>query len=143
MDLAEYYKSTDTSVSPVELTGEKLFIVTGGAPRNTSWYQKILRAVPPFFLAEKPQEIRYVLNFSESYSKYGTYTDGTAGYSISTQVTIKDTSDGSILFSKTYTELPPENTTLLGDVYGVRDFTEDLHADILPELEKIFPIYWE
>ncbi|MDR1663575.1 MAG: soluble NSF attachment family protein [Clostridiales bacterium] len=142
-ELAEYYKSTDASVSPVGLTGEKLFVVTGNAPRNTSWYHKILRAVPPFFLAEKPEEIRYVLNFSESYAKYGTYTDGAAGYIVSTQVTLKDTSDGSILFSKTYDELPPEKTTLIGDVYGIRDFSEDLRVDILPELEKIFPVYWE
>ena len=152
--LDEYFSKTDGSISPVDINSNLLYINRSNSPANTeyrqgsSWYKILWSYIPPFYLAEHPEEVRYVLNLSESHTYYGTYNNGSIGYSTETLVTIKDTKTGELLFSTYYSQEPlnsfevPETATISTEIYGSSDFRKEIEDDILPVLERIIPIYY-
>ena len=136
-----YYYKTDTSKSPVEVTGTGLYINSGAAKYGAgSLANYVFNDVPVFFLADSPEKVRYVMNFDCSAKYYEKYDDGTTGYETTVTITIKDTADGQILFSKSYITPPPYQTRIKGDVYPGFDFLEKGGADVSVYESEIRPV---
>ena len=71
-------------------------------------------SVPPFFIAEELDEIRYVLTYIENYEHAFDYNNGTVGYAAKTIVRLKDIAKGKVLFSKEYKNMPPTSVGYSG-----------------------------
>ncbi len=108
--LFEYYRKTDDSVSPVDVSGEGIYINTADAPRCTIDY---LIGVFPFAYATEPEDIRYIVNFSQEHSYHAMYDNGTKAYVTFTTITIKDTKTGEILLSNEHMTMPSDTITYL------------------------------
>jgi len=107
--------------------------VTGGKLHaNEFWiFADILRYIPSGFIAEEPEDIRYVLHMSDrTYTYYGTYDTGTRGYSTTVHITLTDTITGDVLFSRSYTENPPHQITTQG-------IPESVQANITFQAEAV------
>ena len=143
--LENYYAKTDNSVSPVEVTGTGIYVNTTKARETRRNCLKIISFFPPSCLADAPENVRYVLIFTEEYSYYGTYTDGTEGYVTTINAVLKDTATGKIIYRNRFTSNPPDSVYIQfnpDNVYGNWDrIGNDFIPDILPALEKIFTIY--
>ena len=143
--LSGYYALTDHSVSPVKVTGTGLYVNCENATKNTSLldlYGILHKYIAPCCFAAKPEDVRYVLSFSESYEFYLSYNNNTKGYSTTTLVTLKDVMTGEILFQGKYVAKPPGTAPLRNiDEYGKYDFTDAMKNDILPVLSSLLIVY--
>lgn len=154
----EYYAGKSDSACPVEVTGNKLYINrlrmhdNGVGYITGEWYDIALHSVPPVFLAEKPEEIRYILYCSESSVQQGVHAyDRETGAAVShyyktiAEFIVKDTVTGDIVLSRTYEVLPKRNMgsnniSLQSNIYGESSFKEELKNEILPALNSIIPV---
>ena len=133
--LEDYYTRQDTSISPVAVTGNGVYI------QDSLSDYAICRNLYPNQIASSPETVRYVINRSESYIYRFTYDNGTKGYATNNRVVIKDVATGKIFFSKTYTSEPATYITGYGvynDTYASP--TEDTD-EILSELGNIIPLH--
>ena len=145
--LEEFYTTTDASISPVEVIGTGIYVnITKAEKTGASYRDRIIRAFPPSYLADTPENVRYVFLFTEKYSYFSTYTDGTKGYTTTTSVTLKDVATGEIIYTNQFTAKPSESVITSkwgeGDTYG-NDCPLDFKKDILPALEKIFTTLYD
>lgn len=107
---------------------------------------QIYHDIPVFFLADSPEKARYIMDFTGTVKYFGTYSDGSDGYSTTINVKIKDNTTGELLLSKSYSAEPPSDGNLpKGNIYATHDFLktggDDLSVygrDIRPVLEKLF-----
>ncbi len=94
----------------------------------------------PFDYADKPEDIRYIVKFTEYVGFYGTYDDGTSGYTTYISVTLKDIVDGKTLFEELYSVDPPKKAPRNGlDSYGKFTGDEAFTDDLKQVLYEIFP----
>ena len=144
--ISDYYSSGDNSVSPVELTGNGMFLNYIVAPRGEARtpyfydqiYEDLFTSVPAHFIANKPEHVRYLLLINEYYEYFGRYDNGTSGYKAIVKVMFKDTASGEILLAKTYEFDPPSRTTATArDTYAspslnriVSDFRELIESAV-------------
>jgi len=146
LGISDYYSSGDNSVSPVELTGNGMFLNYIVAPRGEARtpyfydqiYEDLFTSVPAHFIANKPEHVRYLLLINEYYEYFGRYDNGTSGYKAIVKVMFKDTASGEILLAKTYEFDPPSRTTATArDTYAspslnriVSDFRELIESAV-------------
>jgi len=142
--LKEYFYVTDASVSPVEVTGDKLYIIQEsekdefGEHRHMYW--GFQNNIAPCCMADKPEDIRYVLKFYESYTHTLDYNNNTKGYTTHITATVKDVVTGGILYSFKASAPPPQQVTGYGAgsyTYGKLQNTEGFITDILNALESL------
>lgn len=135
----------------MEVTGKGIYVhvAAAGTQQFTSNNMKnqILQDVPIFFIAEKPENARYIVVIDASYSRYGKYTDGSSGYTTSAKVSINDALTGKRLLSKTYKERPPYSKNWgSGDSYGSYNLLgtgNGYEKDVKPYLMKLAAAYSE
>ena len=147
--LADYYNKTDSSIAPVKVSGKGIYINKSNSPRNDSWYNRVKDRINPFSLADSAEVALYVLNFTESYSYYGSYDIGALAYELALYVTLKNVATGEIVFQKTYTAIPPwtirRYVNNVYDEYATYYFDDDeIKANILPALSRAgIVVYYE
>ena len=150
---AEYLALTDDSISPTPVDGNGLYLHMENNFPVHAFYADTREHSPinidldgilsPFYLAGRPDQIRYVLSIVQNYIQYGTYTDNSVAYQIDGQVTLKDTKTGRILMAKTYTAKPETKVVQKDKRTGILDYGPESTAfkrDILPALKKIYPL---
>lgn len=134
------YIRADSSISPVAVTGIGLYISNIVEPK---WILNIYRWMPEsqlFLFADRPENARYSLMTITSHSLYGTYDNGTKGYSTTVEVLIKDVSTGGMLFRNSYTADPPHTAPRTNtDTYAEYDFSRALE-DTFSVLEQLYPV---
>lgn len=145
--LNEYYNLTDSSISPVEVSGDKLYITyegdKGEVIENLFSLMDIRdKHIAPCCLALEPESIRYVLKFQESYTFAFSYSNNTKGYTSIISATIKDVVTGEILYSFEASVDPPrmvEGQRANSDTYGRfgDGFNEAIGNDLLVSLENL------
>ena len=139
MRLADFLSRTDNSVSPVSVAGNGIYIIP---PERVSYgNNNILFRIAPNCMASKPEDIRYVMSFSQSYEYCFTYDDGTIGYTCITIVTIKDVSSGEILFNMKFSDDPPRSVYFYysqnrTDTYGTFSFNNIRSDYLVPVLTE-------
>ena len=135
--LREYYNNSNNSVSPVNVTGNGLYTYFN-SPQNMHHIAKTYmehQKIAPWCLADSPEDVRYVLTVIDTYSYFGTYDNGTKGYSTSTQLTLRDTFTGEYLFYQAYRSDPPRTTARTDkDTYGSISLSDIIMEEILPIL---------
>jgi len=143
--LEEFYTRTDASISPVKVIGIGIYINITKAKKTGERCRDIVRYFPPSYLADTPENVRYVLLFTEKYSYFGTYTDGTKGYVITIRVTLKNVATGKIIYTNQFTENPPDSAYIPlnpEDIYGGNNrWFSNFVDDISPTLKNIFALY--
>lgn len=148
---ADFLNSAKAAKSPVEVTGKGIYVYVAAAGSQKSASQslktRILQDVPFFFIAEKPENARYIVVIDASYSRAGKYTDGAAGYSTSAKVYVHDTLTGKRIWNKSYKARPPKTKYWgSGDAYGSYSFLgagNGYEKDIKNYLEKLATTYKE
>lgn len=148
--LADFYAAMDDSTSPVEVTASKLYINGANSFQRSNWYEGIQLAVPPFYLAATPEEIRYVFNVSHDTAGTvaGWYNRETgnkvASYdSLYTLVTLKDVTTGELLFVQEYTNAPKinyGNEAFTGSKTGQFKLTDEIREEILSAIGQVVPV---
>jgi hypothetical protein len=123
-ELEDYYAQTTAGKAPIEITGNELYIVpftyadTGLAVGTDDMSSEIFTfsstVGTPLYMhyASKPEEARYLINYSGTASRYCTYTfDGltatTIGYSVDITLYLKDCKTGEILYTQSFSADPP------------------------------------
>lgn len=134
--------NSDSEIDPIKITGSGFFIDARNAPHAGVSYRSF--CISPFSIAITPEELRYKINVSQSFSYAGFYTGYAGGmctndaYKTITTITIKDLVTGKILLSKRFYDDPPFSKEAGGDAYGYFSLTDErLEKDIKPILAKI------
>jgi len=139
--LTDYYSKADRSISPVKVTGKGIYINV----EDDMGKDEIKYKIPPCYIADSPESVRYVYCHYTTSSYYGRYTDGTSGYTRYYHFVLKNAASGQILFEKSFSFNPPYSTSQRGDVYGswskTDDFLTSLNRDILPAIKRVVPLY--
>jgi len=110
----------DKEPSSVSITGTGVYLCVTGAAIPNLWDIYI----PPFFIANKPENARYVLFQDISYKYYGKYDNGTVGYSTTAHMVLKDNQTGEWLAEETHSYDPPTSAPKT---------KTDEHAAVWPE----------
>lgn len=135
--LYEYFSSGGAFISPVDVTGNGIYIIIDPTQimHHISRIYLEHEKIAPWCLADKPEEVRFVLAVIDTFSYFGTYDNGTKGYSTETHVTLTDVVTGEYLFNNYYRADPPTTTARTErDNYGMINLTAAIKEEILPIL---------
>jgi len=145
---AKRLESLDVSkIGSVSVTGIGIYVETDFTDYGLiNLINHINNNVPLFFLADSPEKVRYIMNFTGWSKYYGTYNDGTDAYETTVTMIIKDTKTGQNIFVANYSVYPPSEGMLpKGDVHATHDYLipdengiSVYERDIKPALTKIF-----
>jgi len=130
----DYFSNSGTgSVSAI--TGNGVWIV-GDFGKNSTF---ILENLPLFFIADKPENARYLVYCSDrSYKANGTYFDGATGYSDTATISIIDRVTSTTIFSNTYTSNPGNFKQGSGDVYASVELDHTVQKEIFLKLNDLY-----
>jgi hypothetical protein len=127
-ELEAYYADTSAEAAPIEITGDDLYIAsftymdTGHNLGTSSLMYDIYNdsnahTQLTIRTASKPEEARYLINFSGTTSHYSTYYyDGTdrvtKAYKVNVTLYLKDCKTGDILFTQSFSANPPHSISV-------------------------------
>jgi len=97
------------NTSTIQIKGAGIYFDMSNAPYITG-YTSVNR-IFPFAYACVPEDIRYVITFSQSFSLFGRYDNNTDAYSTITTVTIEDRLTYEVIFRNEYRSDPPSRVT--------------------------------
>ena len=135
-NLSEYYFKTDNSISPISVTGRGLYM---NIIKSDNSETRGLKVIPPFYFAEKLEDIRYVLTIEETYNYVGFYRGIGGAFSTKATITLKDMVTGKICFTHEYKAESPgaiDAGSREGAVYGLLDLSEPIETKVLLILNK-------
>ena len=135
--LEYYYRRTDASVSPVEVTGTGIYFYKNN---NSLPLYGLKDMVDPFDYAETPEDVRYIIHVSSDTHETGKYENGQSAYTTTAEIIVKDTVTGEILFSESYIGAPPFMLTSNNSPIGRID-EQVVLSDILPVLKLLVTVY--
>ena len=127
---------------PVEVTGYGLYMYDLNSRGGTALLHitdEVINKTNPFYIAEKAENARYILNIAEWFNEVGYYTNAGAAWKTNSVITITDTTTDKVLSKKTFSADPPRTINHSGDGYGVPNYAEITQSYIIPELEKLIP----
>jgi len=135
-----YSTNQGAGISPVTITGSGIYIVDNMTKSDS--YTNRGFSIDPFCYADTPETVRYILSLWDEYRYYGTYNNGTKGYTTVLFVTLTDVYDGEVLFARLYSAHPPSETSMniYSDTYGKLDSSE-ITSDIKHALSEILIHY--
>ena len=136
----DYYRRTDASLSPVEVTGTGIYIYQNKNSPSHFYPYGLSYRVDPFSFAETPEDVRYIIHVSTDSYETGKYSNGLSAYTTTAEIVIKDTVTGEILFSESYHAAPPVTLTVNDSPYG-RINEQVVVSDICTALEQLVTVY--
>ena len=136
-NLHSTYIMTARSTAAINVLSDKWY-VENEKLQDTSFLMGVFSAIPPYYIAEEPEQIRYVLIYRFDYEYYGAYNNGTKGYSAITTLMLKDAVTGEILVNQSNKTNPPsrvQSFNVSNDTYATfHGFDlENVLADYLPK----------
>jgi hypothetical protein len=143
-ELEAYYADTSAGKAPIEITGNDLHIVRfidkdtgsnfGTGILKLSIYSSNTRPHLNLRTASKPEEARYLINFSGTATYYATYYYGNTPvktYSVNVTMYLKDCKTGDILFTQSFNAVPPDTIYLGTHQAGAKiNVPEAYYADV-------------
>jgi hypothetical protein len=124
-ELEAYYNKTSAGKSPIDITWDGFYIVP--YQYNDAYEDFDINSIRNDLMtndtklymhyASKPDEVRYIINFSATTSYYGSYsytttTKVTKAYSVNVTLYLKDCKTGKILYTDNFKANPPSQITV-------------------------------